>query len=73
MIDMLSDRERQVFLLVGEGLNSGMIAVRLAVKRKTVDTHRSRIKRKLGFDTMPELIRAATIWAEREGASPPIS
>ncbi len=43
----LSDRELQVFQLMGEGLNLPQIAERIGVGRKTIETYRARIKDKL--------------------------
>jgi DNA-binding NarL/FixJ family response regulator len=71
VVERLSDRERQIFLLLGKGLTSRMIADKLGLSVKTVDTHRSRIKLKLGIDTTPQLMLAAAEWADHEGLSAP--
>jgi len=71
VVDMLSDRERQVFLLLGTGQITRDIADKLGVSVKTVETHRSRIKGKLGITTSPELVLAAASWVKREGMTPP--
>ena len=59
----LSDREFEVFQLVGQGLSAQQIAERLHLSIKTVGTHRQHIKQKLKARTGPELIRQAVRWA----------
>ena len=59
----LSDREFEVFQLIGEGLSSRQIGQRLSVSIKTIGTHRQHIKQKLNVQTGPELIRQAVRWA----------
>lgn len=67
----LSDRELQVFLLLGSGLGSSRVAQELHLSVKTIETHRQRIKQKLGLTNGAELTRRATEWlvtAARERA-----
>lgn len=71
MIDLLSDRERQVFSLIGKAYTSKMIADRLSVSIKTIETHRSRIKVKLDLDTSPALVLAAGSWLGTNGSLRP--
>ena len=59
----LSDREFEVFQLIGQGLSARQIGDRLNLSVKTVDTHRQHIKQKLNLRTGPELIRQAVRWA----------
>jgi DNA-binding NarL/FixJ family response regulator len=59
----LSDREFEVFQLLGQGLSTRQIGQRLNVSVKTVGTHRLHIKQKLNLRTGPELIRHAVRWA----------
>jgi DNA-binding NarL/FixJ family response regulator len=59
----LSDREFEVFQLIGQGLSSQQIAQRLNLSVKTVGTHRQHIMQKLKLQTGPELIRHAVRWA----------
>jgi len=60
---LLSDREFEVFQLIGQGLSAQQIAQRLNLSIKTVGTHRQHIKQKLKARTGPELIRQAVRWA----------
>lgn len=63
----LSDREFEVFQLIGHGKSTGAIAAELHLSTKTVETHRARIKEKLELRTMPELISFAARWVETQG------
>jgi DNA-binding NarL/FixJ family response regulator len=69
-LQRLSDRELQVFQLLGAGLKTRQIAEELHLSVKTIETYREYIKSKLGLQDAPELIRAATVWV-REGQFPP--
>ncbi len=60
---VLSDREFEVFQLVGEGLSSKEIGLRLNLSVKTVGTHRAHIKEKLKLTTGTDLIQQAVRWA----------
>jgi len=60
----LTDRELEIFRLIGQGLSSKEIAVRLAISIKTVGTYRERIKEKLDLKNSGELLRHAMIWVE---------
>jgi DNA-binding NarL/FixJ family response regulator len=59
----LTDREREVFVLMGRGLETRAIATHLDLSAKTIETYQARIKEKLGLRTAHELIRAAVSWA----------
>jgi DNA-binding NarL/FixJ family response regulator len=61
----LTDRELEVFDLIGRGLSTAGIAEQMAVSIKTVETYRSNIKTKLNLKDATDLIRFATTWAER--------
>jgi DNA-binding NarL/FixJ family response regulator len=65
-IDALSDRELEVFRLIGQGVKSQDIADRLHLSVKTVETHRDRIKKKLDLKDATELIRRAVLWVTEE-------
>lgn len=58
----LSNRELQVFELLGRGQGTRQIAEQLHLSIKTVETHRESIKRKLKLETAGELTRAAVQW-----------
>jgi DNA-binding NarL/FixJ family response regulator len=61
----LSDRELQVFQLIGLGLPTRQIAERLGISIKTVETHRENLKNKLGFEHSTRLVREAMRWVQR--------
>src|SRR6516164_5169937 len=61
-VDRLTEREREVFELIGQGLSSRQIAVKLEVSPKTVETHREHIKEKLELTTAAELTKYAVEW-----------
>ncbi len=61
-IEDLSDRELEVFGLIGQGLSTSKIAERLHLSVKTIETHREKIKRKLQLATGGELVRHAVQW-----------
>ncbi len=61
-IHSLSDRELEVFRLIGDGLSTNQVARRLHISPHTVETHRERIKEKLGLTTAGELNYAAILW-----------
>lgn len=58
----LSDRELEVFSLIGKGLPTREIARLLCLSRKTVETHRENIKRKLSVKLSSELAVRAAAW-----------
>lgn len=68
-IQALSDRELQVFELIGRGQSTKQIAGSLGVDTKTIETYRARIKDKLSLDSAPALMRAAFQWVNH-GATP---
>lgn len=62
-LESLSDRELEVFRLVGEGWTDREVASRLHLSPKTVATYRDRIRQKLGLRDRRELLRCAIHWA----------
>jgi two-component system response regulator NreC len=58
-LDILSERERQVLELVGEGLNNHDIGKNLALSPKTIARHRERIMKKLNIHSRTELVKFA--------------
>jgi DNA-binding NarL/FixJ family response regulator len=61
-IDKLSNRELEIFRLIGEGSSTGQIARSLHLSVHTVDSHRENIKYKLRLKTATELTRYAVQW-----------
>lgn len=57
--ERLAPREREVLSLVAEGMTNKQIAASLGVSARTVETHRERLKKKLGLRTVAELTRFA--------------
>ncbi|MEM0961217.1 MAG: response regulator transcription factor [Bacteroidota bacterium] len=68
-LEVLSDRELEVFEMTGRGVATREIADRLHLSVKTVESYRSRIKAKLGLANGTELMKHAVTWVEGEGAS----
>lgn len=66
-VDRLSDRELEVFRLIGQGLTTSEVAGRLHRTVNTVESHRQKIKDKLGLKTAGELSRAAVQWVLENG------
>jgi DNA-binding NarL/FixJ family response regulator len=58
----LSDRELQVFRLIGSGLGTSRVAKELQLSVKTIETHRQHIKQKLGLTKGIEVTRRAAEW-----------
>ena len=63
-METLSDRELEVFELIGQGLTTRQIADRLCLSVKTIETYRENLKIKLSLSNSPMLIRAAVQWLE---------
>jgi len=61
-ISSLSDREFEVFQLIGNGYKRGNIAKKLNININTVESHRRKIKEKLGVNDSAELARLAVQW-----------
>ena len=66
-IDKLTDREIEVFDLIGRGLTTREISAKLHVSIKTVETHREHIKTKLELESAVELTRHAVQWVLENG------
>ena len=62
----LSDRELEVFRLIGEGVPTRQIAHALGVSVKTVHTYHARMREKLNIASLSELVREAVRWCESE-------
>lgn len=65
-VGTLSDREMEVFELIGRGLKRGEIAEALQLSPKTVDNYRERLKKKLGVPTSTKLAHRAAVWIEQK-------
>jgi len=63
-VEQLSDRELEVFQLLGRGRTTRQIAEHLQVGFKTVQAYCARIKEKLGLSNANELVREAVRWNE---------
>ena len=66
-MESLTNRELDVFRLIGQGKTSRQIAKDLHLSIKTVETHRENIKGKLGIETVAELSRQAVVWVMENG------
>ena len=63
-VDRLSDRELEVFRLLGEGFGTREVAGKLGISVRTIDAHRAHIKEKLGLKDATELVHQAVRWVE---------
>lgn len=61
-IDQLSDRELEIFRLIGQGFGTGEIAHKLNIGVNTVQTHKRHIKEKMVFRNSNELVKSAVQW-----------
>lgn len=66
-IERLTDRELEVFDLLGRGLATREVADRLKLSIKTIETHRDKIKAKLEIKSTPALTRHAVQWVLEHG------
>jgi DNA-binding NarL/FixJ family response regulator len=67
-IEKLSDREFEIFQLIGQGKSSREIAEQLHLSPKTVDVHRGNIKEKLELKDATALVRHAVRWLESQAS-----
>jgi DNA-binding NarL/FixJ family response regulator len=65
-IELLSDRELQIFSLIGQGHGTRAIAEQLHLSVKTIESHRAHIKEKLNLKNATELVHHAIQWAQSE-------
>ena len=68
-VESLSDRELEVFRLIGEGLRTRDIAEKLHLSVKTVESYREHIKIKLALENASKLTRRAVEWAQSHNLS----
>jgi len=65
-VERLSDRELEIFQLIGEGRDMREIAEVLHLSKKTVEAHRANIKEKLGVSSAREVVRYASQWVNQQ-------
>ena len=63
-VERLSDRELEIFRLLGQGRTTSQIAEDLRLSLKTVQAYCARAKEKFGVDSLTELLRAAIRWED---------
>jgi len=68
LVDRFSDREFEVFQLLGKGMGTREIAESLHLSGKTVETHRAHLKEKLGCKGANEVVRFAIDWVTKEAS-----
>lgn len=61
-IDTLSDREMEVFQLIGDGFSTRQVATKLNLSVKTIDSYREHLKLKLQLESGKDLVRYAIQW-----------
>lgn len=66
-LERLSDRELEVFQLIGQGLRTRQIAERLCLSIKTIESYREHIKHKLDLQNSTELFQHALQWVQGQG------
>ena len=69
-VQSLSNREVEVYEMIGLGLTIQQIASRLHLSPKTIETHREKVKQKLNVKSSAELNRRAVQWVLERGWSP---
>ncbi len=60
----LTDREFEIFNLIGAGLSTAEISTKINISVKTVEVHRANVKAKLGLRSAAELLRYSVRWTE---------
>jgi DNA-binding NarL/FixJ family response regulator len=65
LVRSLTDRELEVFRLIGHGLGTRQIAEKLDVGVKTIESYRDRIKRKLRIASGAQLVQQAVVWVQQ--------
>jgi len=66
-IHALSNRELQVFEMIGQGIPPGKMAQQLNISTKTIETHQAHIKKKLGLTSAYKLTHSAIRWLLEQG------
>jgi DNA-binding NarL/FixJ family response regulator len=70
-VEKLTDREFDIYQLIGKGRSTKEIAEQLHISPKTVAVHREHIKEKLGVESASELMHHAIRWEEAQGVARP--
>ena len=70
-VELLTDREFEVFQMIGQGFDTRQMAARLHISPKTIEVHRANAKAKLKLTSMAELIRSAVRWVESQSTGTP--
>jgi DNA-binding CsgD family transcriptional regulator len=65
--ETLSNRELEVFEMIGQGMTTQQIARKLDISPRTVETHRKKIKTKLNLANSAQLSRKAFQWVQESG------
>lgn len=65
LVSTLSDRQLQIFTLLGKGLGTVEIAEKLKLSIKTIDTHKENMKEKLNCESAAELRKMAIEWTKK--------
>jgi len=68
-VDRLSDRELEVFTMLGQGTGTRQIAEKLCLSVKTIETYRAHIKEKLDLADAAALLSYAIQWANSQNKS----
>ncbi len=69
-VEVLSNRELELFQLTGQGKEIAEIAEMMQISPRTVEVHRSHIKKKLGLRTSTDIFQAAYEWLRQSGIQP---
>jgi DNA-binding NarL/FixJ family response regulator len=69
-LEVLTDREVEVFRQLGAGLSTREVGARLGISVKTVETHRAKIMRKLDLDNASQLVHRAIAWTHFGESAP---
>lgn len=68
-LESLTDREMQIFELIGQGVSTSEIAARLTLSVHTIETHREKIRHKLHLRNGTELVVRAVEWQLNHSAT----
>jgi DNA-binding NarL/FixJ family response regulator len=66
-VELLSERELQVFELIGSGISTSAVAATLHIGVSTVESYRTRIKEKMNLGDARQVLRAAIRWSAAKG------